>query len=90
MRLSERARRASLRDVRDLCKVYCVPDSTQAQLMELARQARERGWWSGYDDLRLEPYIGLAQEAVAITSHTMYYIPPLLQSGDYACRYQGY
>lgn len=83
-RLETGARRASLRDVRDLCEVYGVPDSTQAQLMELARQARERGWWSRYDDLRLEPYIGLEQEAVAITSYTMYYIPSLLQSGDYA------
>ena len=81
-RLETGARRASLRDVRDLCRIYEVADP--APLMELARQAREPGWWSQFDDLRLEPYIGLEQEAVAITSYSMYYVPPLLQTADYA------
>lgn len=30
------------------------------------------------------PYIGLEHETVAITSFSMYYIPALLQTGDYA------
>jgi transcriptional regulator with XRE-family HTH domain len=81
-RLETGARRASLRDVRDLCRVYGVDDPSH--LMDLARQAREPGWWSRFDDLRLNPYIGLEQEAVAITSYSMYYIPSLLQTGDYA------
>lgn len=84
-RLETGARRASLRDVRDLCRVYQVTDSqTAEQLMTLARQSREPGWWKQYDDLRLDPYIGLEQEAVAITSYSMYYVPPLLQTADYA------
>ncbi len=81
-RLETGARRASLRDVRDLCRVYGVEDP--APLMDLARQAREPGWWSRFDDLDLNPYIGLEQEAVGITSYSMYYVPPLLQTGDYA------
>lgn len=81
-RLETGARRASLRDVRDLCRVYGVDDPSH--LMDLARQAREPGWWSRFDDLRLNPYIGLEQEAVAITSYSMYYIPSLLQTDDYA------
>ena len=81
-RLETGARRASLRDVRDLCRVYGVADADE--LMDLARQAREPGWWSRFGDPRLEPYIGLEQEAVAITSYTMYYIPPLLQTSEYA------
>jgi transcriptional regulator with XRE-family HTH domain len=80
-RLETGARRASLRDVRDLCMVYGVDP---APLMDLARQAREPGWWSRFDDLGLDPYIGLEQEAVAITSYGMYYVPPLLQTFDYA------
>jgi transcriptional regulator with XRE-family HTH domain len=84
-RLETGARRASLRDVRDLCQIYGVTDQVEAdELMSLARQAREPGWWTQYDDLRLDPYIGLEQEAVAITSFSMYYVPPLLQTGDYA------
>ena len=83
-RLETGARRASLRDVRDLCRVYGVDDP--APLMELARQAREPGWWSRFDDLgrAASPFIGLEQEAVAITSYSMYYVPPLLQTAEYA------
>jgi transcriptional regulator with XRE-family HTH domain len=84
-RLETGARRASLRDVRDLCQIYSVTDQVEADgLMSLARQAREPGWWTQYDDLRLDPFIGLEQEAVAITSFSMYYVPALLQTGDYA------
>ena len=81
-RLETGARRPSLRDVRDLCRVYRVQDPSQ--LMDLAKQAREPGWWSRFGDPGLEPYIGLEQEAVAITSYTMFYVPPLLQTAEYA------
>lgn len=81
-RLETGARRASLRDVRDLCRVYGVADS--AELMDLARRAREPGWWSEYPDLQLQPYIGLEQEAAGITDYSMYYVPALLQTSDYA------
>ena len=61
-------RRASLRDVRDLCQLYGVGEAEMAELMELAKMAREQGWWREYSDLNLEPYIGLEQEAAAITA----------------------
>ncbi|HXP18763.1 MAG TPA: helix-turn-helix transcriptional regulator [Streptosporangiaceae bacterium] len=84
-RLETGTRRASLRDVRDLCRAYGVTDPAEAEnLMNLARQARELGWWSRYEDLRLDPFIGLEQDAAAITSYTMYYVPPLLQTPEYA------
>jgi transcriptional regulator with XRE-family HTH domain len=83
-RLETGARRPSLRDVRDLCQLYEVDESTSADLMGLARQAREQGWWAQYDDLKLDPYIGLEQEAIAITSYTMFYFPALLQTKEYA------
>ena len=84
-RLETGARRAIPRDVRDLCRIYGVTDQEEADsLVTLARQAREPGWWTQYDDLNLSPYIGLEQEAVAITSFSMYYVPPLIQTADYA------
>jgi transcriptional regulator with XRE-family HTH domain len=83
-RLETGARRPSLRDVRDLCTLYGVDESTSAELMNLARKAREHGWWTQYEDLKLEPLIGLEQEAVVITCYSMYYIPGLLQTADYA------
>ena len=78
------ARRATLRDVRDLCQIYGVDAETSAELMELAREARQQGWWTGYDDLKITPFIGMEQSASAITCFGMYFVPALLQTEDYA------
>ncbi len=84
-RLETGTRRASLRDVRDLCGIYGVTDQADAdELMDLARQAREPGWWSKYDEPVLSPLLGLEQEAIAITSYSMYYVPALIQTSEYA------
>jgi transcriptional regulator with XRE-family HTH domain len=83
-RLETGARRPSLRDVRDLCVLYGVDESTSTELMSLARGAREQGWWTHYDDLNLDPYIGLEQVATSITCYSMNYMPALLQTGEYA------
>jgi transcriptional regulator with XRE-family HTH domain len=83
-RLETGVRRPSLRDVRDLCMLYGVDEATSDALMNLARGAREPGWWTKYDDLQLDPLIGLEQEATAITCYSMYYMPALLQTSDYA------
>jgi transcriptional regulator with XRE-family HTH domain len=84
-RIETGARRPSLRDVRDLCQIYRVADpAAAAELMDLARQAREPGWWTQYNDLGINPYIGLEQEATAITAFTMYWVPALVQTEDYA------
>lgn len=77
-------RSPSLRDVRDLCRLYGVSESGTAELIELARVAREQGWWSQYSDLKLDPYIGLEQDASSITCFSMYYVPALLQTEAYA------
>jgi transcriptional regulator with XRE-family HTH domain len=83
-RLETGTRRPSLRDVRDLCGLYGVDESASAELMSLARGAREQSWWTQYEDLNLDPYIGLEQDATAITCYSMYYVPALLQTEDYA------
>lgn len=82
-RLETGARRPSLRDVRDLCDLYQVDAATSAEFMSMARAAREQVWWTQYLDLNLDPYLGLEQDATAITSFTTYYIPALLQTEDY-------
>ena len=78
------ARRATLRDVRDLCQLYGVDAETSDELMELAREACQPGWWTKYDDLKIASYIGMEQAATAITTFGMYYFPGLLQTEDYA------
>src|SRR5580658_8145175 len=83
-RLETGARPPSLRDVRDLCNLYEVDAATSADLMSLARGAREQTWWTQYNDLKLDPYLGFERDAVAITSYTTYVFPALLQTEDYA------
>jgi transcriptional regulator with XRE-family HTH domain len=83
-RIETATRRATLRDVRDLAVLYDVSPSTAADLMDLAKSARELGWWDAYDDLKLDPYIGLEQEANSITCFSMFFVPALLQTEDYA------
>src|SRR5215472_8436979 len=56
------ARKPSLRDVRDLCGLYKVGPQETAQLMELARQARQPSWWTQYKDISIPHLIGLEQE----------------------------
>jgi transcriptional regulator with XRE-family HTH domain len=86
-RLETAGRKAIPRDVRDLCGIYGVTDQAEVDaLMDLARQGRQPGWWDPYSDLGelVGPYIGLEQVAVAITAFSMYYVPGLLQTPDYA------
>jgi len=83
-RMETGARRPMLRDVRELCALYSVDEASAAELMKLTRQAREQGWWTQYEDIGLNPYIGLEQEATSITAYSMYWLPGLLQSEDYA------
>jgi transcriptional regulator with XRE-family HTH domain len=83
-RLETGSRRPSLRDVRDLCVLYKVGQSSAADFMSLAQEAREAAWWTQYPDLNLDPLIGLEAEAVAITSYSINYIPGLLQTREYA------
>jgi Domain of unknown function (DUF5753) len=54
--------------------------------MDPARAAREQTWWTQYEDLNLDPYLGQEQEAKVITSFMTYYIPALLQTEDYTQR----
>jgi transcriptional regulator with XRE-family HTH domain len=83
-RIETGTRCASLRDVRDLCQIYDLNHAETAELMELARAARQPGWWTQYTDLKLTPYIGLEHEAASITAFSMYSVPALLQTTEYA------
>jgi transcriptional regulator with XRE-family HTH domain len=85
-RIETGARRASLRDVRDLYQLYQVGEQDAAHLMALAKQAREAGWWDQYIDLGspVGTYLGLEAEATAITYFSTLFIYGLLQTADYA------
>jgi hypothetical protein len=77
-----------VRDVRRLLDLYGVTDQAQREaLFELARQAKQRGWWQAYADVMPSEYatlIGLEAEAAEIRTYQPELIHGLLQTEDYA------
>jgi transcriptional regulator with XRE-family HTH domain len=77
-------RGATLRDVRDLCRLYGVSDEAERdRLMTLAREGKQQGWWQSYD-LPWSTYVGMEAEAVEIKEYKSSVLPGLLQTSDYA------
>jgi hypothetical protein len=79
--------RLNVRDVRDLLELYGVTDEAQAEaLVQLARDARQRGWWHSYGDVLPSEYshfIGLEAEAASVRTYQQILVPGLLQTEDY-------
>jgi transcriptional regulator with XRE-family HTH domain len=73
-------------DVRDLLGAYGVTDEATAEaLVQLAREARRRGWWTRYTDvLGSGTYVGLEADASALHTYESMFVPGLLQTEDYA------
>jgi transcriptional regulator with XRE-family HTH domain len=75
-------------DVRVMLDVYGVTDREQREaLVQLAKDARQRGWWYSYRDVlpgRYEFFIGLEEEAASIRTFELAVIPGLLQTEEYA------
>jgi transcriptional regulator with XRE-family HTH domain len=81
-RLETGARRANPRDVRDLCRLYQTGETETDVLMQLAKDARQPAWWT--QEPVEAPLFGLEQAATTITCYSMFHVPGLLQTADYA------
>lgn len=75
-------------DIADLLSLYGITDTTEReQLLSLASQANQPGWWHRYQDILpgwFQAYIGLEESAESIRSYDAQFIPGLLQTEDYA------
>ncbi|MGW0587580.1 helix-turn-helix domain-containing protein [Streptosporangium sp. NPDC002607] len=71
------------RDIRDILKLYKVGDPQREAVMDLARGARERGWWEQYKGVFTGTYVGLEAEASSIDTFEPLVIPGLLQTAAY-------
>jgi transcriptional regulator with XRE-family HTH domain len=72
---------------RALLELYGVEEPDIEALIQVAREARKRGWWQAYDDVLpewFEVYVGLEAEAAQIQSFQPQLVPGLLQTEDYA------
>ncbi|MEU9888039.1 helix-turn-helix transcriptional regulator [Sphaerisporangium sp. NPDC051011] len=76
--------RATPAKVGAILALYDVDESRKASLLQLARDAHKRGWWTNYDGVLTGSYVGLEDEAEIIRSWQGHLIPGLLQTADYA------
>jgi len=74
-------------EVARLLDFYGVPGSNRDQLLALAADATEKGWWEAYSDVLTEghlAFIGLEAEATSILEWQINVVPGLLQTEQYA------
>jgi len=77
-------KRIDPRDIDDLLDHYGVEDQQQrAELIALAKDARQRGWWSRFSFWG-DPYVDFENEACALRTYEALVIPGLLQTSQYA------
>jgi transcriptional regulator with XRE-family HTH domain len=74
-------------EVARLLDLYDVRGTDREQLLALAEEATQRGWWEAYSDVLTEghlAFIGLEAEAASILDWHVNVIPGLLQTEQYA------
>jgi transcriptional regulator with XRE-family HTH domain len=77
---------ATPRDVRDMLALYRVSDAQREAMVQIAREARQRGWWQKFVDVPdgVPAYVGLEAAATSIDIYMSLIVPALLQTADYA------
>jgi transcriptional regulator with XRE-family HTH domain len=70
-----------------MLQLYGIEGAQSAQLLQLAAQAREPGWWADYGDDVIPhwftEYLGLESAANEVWTFQQGYVPGLLQTRDY-------
>ncbi len=75
---------ATPRDVRDMLAVYGVSGAAAEGLVQVAREARQKGWWHLYGTVLTSAYVGLEAAASEIHAYEGQVVPGLLQIDNYA------
>jgi transcriptional regulator with XRE-family HTH domain len=79
--------RLPLDEVEKLLNFYGVTEPRRSQLLALAEDANQRGWWEDYSDALPDEYmefIGLEAEAISAAHWQVELVPGLLQTEQYA------
>jgi transcriptional regulator with XRE-family HTH domain len=71
------------RDVRDMLEVYGIGDDEREALVQLAREARKKGWWHAYNEVFTGSFVGLESDASFLHTHQALLVPGLLQTEAY-------
>lgn len=75
---------ATPRDVRDMLMFYGAAGPVVDELTQVAREARQKGWWHLYGAVLTGAYVGLEAAASRIHGYEAQVVPGLLQTREYA------
>ncbi|TQN33242.1 helix-turn-helix protein [Haloactinospora alba] len=74
----------AIMEVRGLLDTYGVDDERRREeILNLTRQARDRGWWSKYSDVFTDEFPSFEAEASRIHTYELAMVPGLLQTPGY-------
>src|ERR1051325_4118372 len=71
------------RDVRDMLELYAIDEDQREALVQLAREARKKGWWHAYNEVFTGSFVGLESDAASLHTHQALLVPGLLQTEHY-------
>src|SRR5829696_798441 len=68
---------ATPRDVRDMLELYRVSEAQREAMVQIAREARQRGWWQTFVDVPdgVPAYVGLEVAATSIDIYMSLIVP---------------
>ncbi len=75
---------ATPRDVFDMLTFYAVKPAVAHDLVQIAREARQKGWWHPYTRVLTGDYVGMEAGAKRIRAYDQGAVPGLLQTWHYA------
>lgn len=75
---------ATPRDVKDMLDIYGIDGVASEELVQIAREARQKGWWHPFSTVLTGAYVGLEAAAKTIRAYEQQVIPGLLQTDKYA------
>jgi transcriptional regulator with XRE-family HTH domain len=88
IRIEKGSVRISTNDLRAVLSLYGVPAGERVtELVELARSAKERSWWSQFSEVIPGPFLELLEcedAALICRSYEAQYIPGVFQTEEYA------
>ncbi len=75
---------ATPRDVRAMLDIYGIDGAESNELVQISREARQKGWWHPYSTVLTGAYVGLEAEANSVRAYEQQVVPGLLQTEEYA------
>jgi hypothetical protein len=75
---------ATPRDVQDMLDICGVDSAEASELVQIAREARQKGWWHPYSTVLTGAYVGLEAAARSVRAYEQQVVPGLLQTESYA------